>query len=440
MMGVWHMAALAGLATAVPRNIMMPTSLDIQKDYSIRNVAATIARDAMTYYKGNTSSATSVAVGDLSDPYYWWVAGALWGGMLDYYHYTEDASYNDEVLQALTSPHNLGPNFDYVPPEHASEEGNDDLYFWGSAALAAAERNFPQPDESIPSWLDIGANVFESLRSRWNTTACRGGGLAWQIYPDNPNGMDYRNSITNGGFFQIASRLARATSNATYADWAAKVWDWSWDVGFIDHDSWHVWDGAGADQDCSQLSRSSYTYTSGVYLYGAAVMANHTAGDAGATDDRGSNVWAVRAARLLDGAEWFFGPYPNATDIMYEGACEPDNSCNADMETHKAYLARNMWQASVMLPDLKPKVHRLLGTSAKAAAATCTGGDSGTACGMKWYTGAYDGHVGLGPQMTALETIQGLLADKAEPPLRGDDIHTVRHVNWAAVDPYRTGN
>jgi len=417
--------ALAGIGGVLGDGIIAPKDLDLESAYSIRNVAATLAHDAMTYYKGNTSS-NPVHVGDLQDPYYWWVAGALWGSMLDYYHVTKDPSYNDVVIEALLNPPNIGSKFDFVPPEHAGEEGNDDLYFWGSAALSAAERNFPQPEESKPSWLEISANVFDSLHSRWNTTNC-GGGLTWQIYPSNPNGMNYRNSISNGGFFQIASRLARATGESKYLGWAEKIWDWSWEMGLIDHETYHVWDGTDSANNCSDVNKVSYTYTSGVYLYGAAVLADHT----------GEKRWIDRATRLLDGAEWFFGPYANSTDIMYEGACEPNNRCNADMETHKAYLARNMWHSTVMVPSLRPKVERLLGASAKAAAETCTGGESGRACGMKWYVGGFDGKAGLGPQMTALETIQGFLLHEAEPPFKGDEIKVVRDVNWKPVDPYR---
>jgi mannan endo-1,6-alpha-mannosidase len=46
---------------------------------SVRNVAATLAFDAMSYYKGNLSATDSVNMGDLQDPYYWWTAGALGG-------------------------------------------------------------------------------------------------------------------------------------------------------------------------------------------------------------------------------------------------------------------------------------------------------------------------------------------------------------------------
>ncbi|CRK09895.1 hypothetical protein BN1723_009084 [Verticillium longisporum] len=173
---------------------------------SIRNAASTIAHGAMSYYNGNVSGQPEM-VGDLPDPYYWWQAGALWGAMLDYYHFTGDSSYNDVVIQALTAPVNTGPRHDYNPPEHFDELGNDDLGFWGFAVMAAAERNFPQPDPSVPSWLTMALNIFNALSSRWDTTTCRGG-VYWQVFASNPNGINYKNSVTNGGLFQLAARPA----------------------------------------------------------------------------------------------------------------------------------------------------------------------------------------------------------------------------------------
>jgi mannan endo-1,6-alpha-mannosidase len=41
----------------------------------------------MSYYTGNITN-TETTVGILPGPYYWWEAGAMWGAMLDYYHYT----------------------------------------------------------------------------------------------------------------------------------------------------------------------------------------------------------------------------------------------------------------------------------------------------------------------------------------------------------------
>ena len=344
--------------------------------------------------------------------------------MLDYYHYTKDPSYNDVVIQALLAPTNIGPDHDYMPPEHAFEEGNDDLAFWGTAVISAAERNFPQPNATLPSWLQLGANVFNSLHSRWNSTNCKGG-LLWQIYPSNPNGMNYKNSVSNGGFFQIAARMARATGNSTYLDWAEKIWDWSWDVGFIDHDSYHVYDGAESNTQCAPVNKIAFTYTSGLYLYGASVMANHT----------GKAEWAQRASKLLDGALWFFSPFENATDVMYEAGCETVDRCDADMTTFKGYLSRFMYQSALLQPALRPTVDKYLEASAKAAAKSCTGGANGTECGLRWYFGKYDGVPGLGQDMCALETIQGLLAHDAPPPLEGDQIKVVRNTTWPAQGP-----
>jgi mannan endo-1,6-alpha-mannosidase len=363
-------------------------------------------------------------VGDLPEPYYWWEAGAMWGAMLDYYHYTGDSSYNDVILQALLHPANTGEHFDYMPVNHRSEEGNDDLGFWGFAVMSAAERNFPQPNPAVPSWLGLGENIFNSLVSRWNSTHC-GGGLLWQIFADNPNGLDYKNSVSNGGLFQLSARLARATGNTTYLEWANKVWDWSEAVGFIGSD-FTIYDGADSKDNCTKTNYLAFTYTTGIFLHGAAVLANHT----------GEQIWADRATNILNGANMnFFSPFANATDILYEYACEPVYRCNVDMKSFKGYLARFMWQSTQLLPSLFETVKGLLSASAVAAGKACTGGKDGTTCGQTWYVGGFDGEVGLGQQMCALETIQGLLIGATAPPLRGLDIKVVRDIPWNKAIP-----
>lgn len=344
--------------------------------------------------------------------------------MLDYYHYTEDPSYND-VIQALSAPTNLAPTFDYMPAEHAKKEGNDDL-FWGSAVMSAAERNFPQPNKNIPSWLDIAARVFNSLVSRWHTDRC-GGGMLWQIYPSNPNGMFYKNSISNGGLFQLAARLARATGNDTYLEWANKAWDWSAEKGLIDAKNYHVYDGVDIRTNCKEVNKQSFSYKSSIYMYGAAVMANHT----------GKPEWADRTSKLIDGAGWFFYQGEKAKNVMYEAACETVDKCNNDMITFKGYLSRFMWQTSILVPSLRHRVEGYLVPSAKAAAAVCTGGKTGRECGMRWYTGSFDNKPDLGPQMCALEATQGLLSREAHVPLQGDKIKLVREKDWKPQNPYK---
>lgn len=59
----------------------------------------------------------------------------------------------------------------------------------------------------------------------------------------------------------------------------------------------------------------------------------------------------------------------------------------------------------------------LLQTSAQAAATSCSGGDDGSTCGMKWTTGSWDGSFGVGQQMSAMEVIQSNLIDSVPGPV-----------------------
>jgi len=361
----------------------------------------------MSYYSGTTEKFV-----DLPKPHYWWQAGALMGSMLDYSHYTGDNSYDRLIARALLDQ--VGPDFDYMLPTHFGQEGNDDQAFWGFAVMSAAERNFPQPDENVPSWLEMGANIWNSQVARWHTESC-GGGLRWQIFESNPNGMDYKNTVSNGGFFQISARLARATGNNTYLEWAEKTWDWTEAVGLIDA-AGNVYDGAASSKNCTDTNPVTFSYGAAIYLYGAAVLADHT----------GDPKWAERTERILEAARSFFSPFENATNIMYEHACEQVDKCNQDMRSFKGYFSRFTYAASLFVPSIQPTIDELWHTSARAAANACSGGSSGTQCGQKWYVGGFDGVTGLGEEMCALETIQGLLVGESKRPLKGDEIKTVR--------------
>ncbi|KAI1779715.1 glycoside hydrolase family 76 protein [Hypoxylon cercidicola] len=403
-----HAAALAAAFTS-------PKDIDINDPTSIRSVASTLAYGTMAWYSGNvTDTPDTIAV--FPPPHYWWQAGAAWGAMLDYSHYTGDSSYDEVITQALLSQ--VGPKFDFMMPLHYGSEGNDDQAFWSFAILDAAERNFPQPDDTIPPWLDIASNIWNSMVVRWNASSC-GGGLAWQIFESNPNGMHYKNSVSNGGFFQMSARLARATGNDTYLQWAQKVWDWSEKVGFVD-ENYNVYDGADSQDNCAEVNKLSFSYGQGIYMYGAAVLYNYTNGD---------KTWGDRTSGLLKAADSYFSPYPNATNIMFEHACEPYEVCNTDMKSFKGYLSRFMWATTRMMPATLPRVQTLLNASAVAAAKACSGGQNGTVCGQKWYVGGFDGVSGLGQQMTALETVQGLLAQEALPPFKAAEIKHVTDTN-----------
>lgn len=333
----------------------------------------------------------------------------MWGLLLDYYHYTGDDTYNNITTQALLSQ--VGPEYDYMVPLYFKSEGNDDQAFWGFATMSAAEKDYPQPTIGNYSWVQLTENLWNTQVRRWDTTSC-GGGLKWQIFTYN-NGYDYKNSISNGAFFQLSARLARFTGNQTYLDWANKAYNWTRDVGLID-DEYHVLDGTDDTKNCSDQNGLVWTYNTATFMYGSAILYNYT---------NGSTMWAERTRGFLSASANFFTPYDNSTNIMFEPACETVNRCNTDQFSFKGYLSRFMWATTLVAPFTTNAVATLLATSAQAAAKSCSGGTDGVTCGSAWYVNGWDGKYGVGQQMSALETIQGLLASKSAPPMFSDQVH-----------------
>ena len=193
----------------------------------------------------------------------------MFGSLVDYWYYTGDDQFNKITTQALQFQ--VGPNNDYMPPNQTKTEGNDDQAFWALAALQAAEYKYPNPPDDKPQWLALAQAVFNTQASRWDEEACAGG-LKWQIYPFN-KGFNYKNTISNGCFFNLAARLGKYTGNQTSLDWAEKTWDWVSRVGLISP-SFQLFDGTNDLLNCSELNRIQWTYNAGIILYGAAAMWN----------------------------------------------------------------------------------------------------------------------------------------------------------------------
>jgi mannan endo-1,6-alpha-mannosidase len=271
--------------------------------------------------------------------------------------------------------------------------------------MSALEYQFPEPEAAPAKYLDVAVNAFENIVARWDETTC-GGGLKWQIYPENDYGYNYKNAISNGVVFALGARLARYTGEQKYADWAVKLYDWTVKVGLIS-DDFAVFDGTDDKTNCAKVGdETEWSYNVGVFLHGAATMFDYTNGD---------EKWKKSTAGLLNHASVFFKPFDNATDIMYERACETGGyqvtgrNCNLDQQSFKAYLARFMAKTAILAPFTKDKVTTMLTTSAVGAAKSCSGGDGGAMCGSKWFTGSWDGTTGVGQQLSALEVTQALL-------------------------------
>ncbi|MCJ1311556.1 hydrolase 76 protein [Agyrium rufum] len=327
----------------------------------------------------------------------------MFGVMADYYYYTRDPTYNQITTEAFLFQ--TGPNNDYMTPNQTNTEGNDDQGFWGMAVMSAAEQKFPDPPADKPQWLALAQGVFNTQAARWDKSTC-GGGLRWQIFPFN-NGYNYKNSISNGAFFNLGARLAVYTGNDTYADWAEKTWDWVQSIGLMSPEG-QIFDGSDDTINCTEVNHLLWSYNAGIYLLGAANMYSFT---------NGSALWADRVELLLNATtSTFFSP--TVPNVMFEAACEPNNNCNVDQQSFKAHLSRSLAATTLLVPSTAAVIMPLLSTSAAYAAQQCSGpgpGGSTSACGLHWTAGAaFDGKVGVGQQMAAMEVIMGNLIGGVE--------------------------
>lgn len=329
----------------------------------------------------------------------------MFGALVDYWWMTGDETYINTTMQAIV--HQAAPSRDFMPENQTLSMGNDDQGFWAMTAMTAAEDNFPNPPEDQPQWLALAQACFNQWVGRWEERVC-GGGLRWQVFEFN-KGFDYKNSISNGCFFNVAARLARYTGNDTYAEWAEKIWDWQEGTGLIT-DEYAIYDGTHEKppgEPCPPSDTNRWSYNAGIFLVGAAFMSNYT-------DDP---KWLARTEGLLDAAEGHFFE----DGILVERRCErePVSFCNIDQRTFKGYLIRWMASTATVVPTLFDRIIDMIKPNAVAAAAACTGqidgewrGIPNTACGLKWTTGAFDGSWGVGENMNALSAVMYLMSDR----------------------------
>jgi 3-methylcrotonyl-CoA carboxylase beta subunit len=82
---------------------------------SIKDVSSKVAKQLVAQYAVTDDKGTRILggyPGILYPPYYWWQAGAMFGTLLDYWHYTGDDQYNGLVRDGLI--HQFGERLDLV--------------------------------------------------------------------------------------------------------------------------------------------------------------------------------------------------------------------------------------------------------------------------------------------------------------------------------------
>ncbi|KAL5333026.1 glycoside hydrolase [Aspergillus crustosus] len=369
-------------------------ALDIRLDDP--HAASRTAHGSLLWYSGNE---TGQIPG--SFPQKWWEGSVLFTSLIHYWFYTGDDQYNALVTQALQWQAGSG---DYLPANYSHWLGNDDQFFWGAAAMTAAEVGFPEDPDGF-SWLSLAQGVFNSQTRAWDYSEC-GGGLRWQLWPYQ-DGWPMKNAISNGGFFQLAARLTRYTNNNTYADWAQRAWDWSVFSPLLDNTTWNVADSTVTTDKCTTQGNTQWSYNYGTYLIGAAYMYNHTQ----------KATWREAVDGLLGKIFDQFFPEQHGGNIFSEFLCEPVELCNFNERLFKGIVSVWLTSVALVVPDTYDLIFPKLQASAVAAARSCSGAGNNT-CGIKWYEQEWDGSIGMEQQTIATNILSSaLLSEKRNPPL-----------------------
>lgn len=399
--------------------------LDLNDKDSIISAGRTILSHTLSIYNQNSNEPGWIPgllpMGYTANNYYWWHSAVMFDAMIEWWALADDDSLTDTISVGLA--YQVGPDFDYLPPNQTRSLGNDDQSFWAAAAMSAAERGFPQPSNLNVTWLQLAQNVFESQVARWNNPESCGGGLKWQIISFNA-GYNYKNAVSTLGFASLAARLARYTNNETYTDWSNEAIQWLFDVGFISSNGTRpaIYDGADDTTNCSSINRLEWTQNAGLALIAGAYAFNYTP-----TRSPESLLNTARVISRDTFAQSYGtadGPQPAA---IQEVACTPNGKCSLDNRFMRASLARGLARARELTPDNNytrgmdgpvtgttyEDIDSILRRSAEGAAAQCSGGGSGNVCGMDWRASEYDGYEGVGEDVSALEILMANLPRKA---------------------------
>ncbi|KAH7051201.1 glycosyl hydrolase family 76-domain-containing protein [Macrophomina phaseolina] len=385
-----------------------------------------VSNGVFTFYNNDNTG-----IGLFPEPYDWSQSGAAWDSLVNYWYLTGDTSHNSATQAALSAQ--IGPDDNYLVPNQTISEGNENQTVWGLAALTAAERNFPQADGQGSSWEDLARNVFDGLAPRWDTQSC-GGGLRSQIFTFN-SGYNWKNSASQALFFQLAARLAHFTGNQTYVYWASRTYNWTRDAGLIG-DDFAVYDGASANDNCSNVSGEQWSYTAASFAYGSAVLANFTS----------DSQWTDRTTSHLSNLLGTFFP----SNILTEPLCDPYNNCTTHQLTTRALTLRYLSLLPFYVPSTHDQVWPALNTSAAAAATRCTvadgTGDSARAgCRGRW-NASTTSSPSSSPSRSSTSTFSAATAtatsDHSVSDGDFDSDNDGRPDDWDTIDdnPYDVGN
>ncbi len=367
----------------------------------------------MTYYHGNQTGQIPVSC-PAPHPAATTTGGrggALWGTLVDYWHYTNDTTYNDVVQQALI----FQSDNSYMPGNWSLSMGNDDQGFWACLPCwppRPPSRTRPRANHSGWPWHRPSSTHRRLPTATMEPAAAACGGRSSR--PTTATATRTASPTASSSTSARASLGIRGTTRTRPK--ATQTWDWLNQVGFMNSE-YDIFDGANVDTNCTDLHKEQFTYNAAIYLQGAAFMYDYVscpattiaASTLALTGEQtnGSAIWKQRVTGLLNRTlEVFF-----TNGVPVEISCELADhvQCKTDMFSFKGFLLR--WMASTA--QLAPFTHSIIMPVLKSSAAAAIKSCNGNVCGFRWTTGSYDGSTGAGQQMNVVAALSALLVDGA---------------------------
>lgn len=147
----------------------------------IKSTAKIIANNTIAYYDGKTPGLLS-GYGKLAPSR----SALFWPAILDYWHYTGDSTYNDDLSKSILAQR--GSHDDFWSANVSDGYWNAQVGAWGDVAMGAAEFKMPDPPKDQPQWVHLADNVFNNFAGQWDTSDCLNGGVRMI---DDPNERGY---------------------------------------------------------------------------------------------------------------------------------------------------------------------------------------------------------------------------------------------------------
>ncbi|KAJ3254292.1 hypothetical protein HK103_007262 [Boothiomyces macroporosus] len=204
-----------------------------------RSISAIASHFFVTYQDVTASAMDGLA---------YWPRANVYQAMFDHYEATgQRDSVLDQYLKKLAG---FWYNLDF----------NQYLDDRAWLALAALKAHDLQPNQE---YIDHAAHEHQLMQQSWSSKC--GGGVLWTI-----NG-DYKNTIANGLYFELSSKLFLKTKNQFYLNEAQKTIDWIMNVAKL-YDGKVFQDGIENIDSTCDIRGGIYSYQLGVIISGMVNM------------------------------------------------------------------------------------------------------------------------------------------------------------------------